>query len=383
MSAAASIPHRLPGHPVLIPRVLIHNLALLVPAEERFALLLYARMDREECYVPMSDLEWTRHSGLDPRSKELAIRGLKNKGLLLTEGLGGRARYCTDTRGFMRWASQADRSRKPRTAGRGVTIKPGAKVHPECAGGCMMLRQDCTPRETGFAAVTPGNSLHVVNETVSVSPAAATKEMPFAKPVSRPDDDNSRRPRHLKRRLAAAKPKHPAQHEVAPSRLGPVNAGASGSGSKPAGHNRVQPAGPSPAEAACMEAMEQEQAAKAWPLALARLALCRPAVGLDFLIKLLAAVVRCGLSGVTDAELAGALKQAAAHKRNYQQSVGLFLKTVPEMLIAMRRERRDNSPPASPESLLVARKESLAAMRASPDWDTLTPEQKAALLADD
>ncbi len=128
MSAAAAIPHRLPGHAITVPRALIRNQALLVPAELRLALLLYDAQDREERYVPLADLEWQRYAGLDPRTKELAIKGLRNKGLLRIEGQGRQARFCTDTRGFMRWASEVDRENmKPRTVGRSTaaTVAPG------------------------------------------------------------------------------------------------------------------------------------------------------------------------------------------------------------------------------------------------------------------
>ena len=334
-SAATTLPHRLPGHPVSIPRVLVRNQALLVPAELRFALLLYDRMEREERFVPIADQEWTRYSGLDPRSKELAIKGLKQKGLLLTDGLGERARYCSDTRGFMKWAADADRTKKPRTAGRGVSMKPGAKVHPECAGGCMMLRAD-NFRETGFA-VPPPAGLHVVHGPSSITPTVSTKELPFAKPVSRPGDpgtdQNSRRPRHLKRRLAAAeKAIHPELSE-APSRVGAVNAGASGSVHKPAVDNRPRPAA------------DQSKVSASWPLTLARLERCGPSVGVAFLVRLLD-VVLVRFSGVTDQELVEAIERAAIPKATYQKSVGLFLETVPDMLAVMRKAA-NQSPPAN------------------------------------
>jgi hypothetical protein len=74
---------------------------------------------------------------------------------------------------------------------------------------------------------------------------------------------------------------------------------------------------------------------QAWPLTLARLALCGPLVDVSFLVRLLA-VVQARFAGVTDAELCQAIDLAALPKVKYQKSVGLFLETVPAMLRAMR-----------------------------------------------
>lgn len=376
-AAASSMPHRLPGHPVTIPRVLVRNQALLVPAELRLALLLFDRMEREERYVPLADEEWTRYSGLDPRSKELAIKGLKQKGLLLTEGLGQRARYCTDTRGFMRWASVADRTKKPRTAGRGVTPAPKQKIHADCAaGGCSMLRQACGPRETGFVTspvtvIRPASPQESFDYFASdkITPAVAPKEAEFAKPVSRNPEADLRRPRHLKRRLAAAqKPIHPP-HVAAPSRVGPANSGTVSSDPRPAVQKPVQSAESSGVSADSLEL--------AWPLTLARLAECGPLVGAAFLARLLA-VIQSRYSGVTDAELTDAIERAGMSKATYQQSAGLFLKTVPDMLGAMRRE---HSPPVIRSPLDKRMEcERLAILKAGERWPDLTSAEREDLI---
>lgn len=330
MSAASPLSHRLPGHAISIPRVLIRNQALLVPAELRLATLLFDRMDREERFVPIPDQEWTQFTGLDPRSKEMAIRGLKDKALLKVEGTGAKARYCSDTRGFMRWAADVDRSKKPRTAGRGVTMKPGLKVHPECQSGCAMLRADQLAaegaRETGFVTSNPAG-LHLIQTTGTLTPSVPIKESGFAKPVSRVADpeptQETRRPRHLKRHAKDITP----DQTSAPGRVGPVNAGASGS--RPAVQNSVQPVA--------------QDRASSFARALARLALCGPHVGIEFLRRLLAAV-DARHTGVSDEELTEAISRAAAAKGRYQKSVGLFLETVPDVIGVMRAESAKSPP---------------------------------------
>jgi hypothetical protein len=349
VSAAAAVPSRLPGQVVAIPRVFIRNQALLVPAELRFATLLFDRMEGEERFVPMSDKEWTRFSGLDPRSKELAIKGLTTKRLLVVEGKGEKARFSSDVRGFMRWAGEVDRSLKPRTAGRAVTVKK-AVMHPECAGsGCAMLRQNAVTDqryETGF--VKPG--LFVLPNPAAQVSCAATNVPEFAKPVSQTSESSAaapvpvnrgsdtRRPRHLKRRLRAQNP--PAKEFLHPnteasSRVGPVNAGTSGQEGRRVVDPPVSPKS------------DAEKAAAEWPLTFARLRAVVPGIDALFLLRLLA-IVRATYSGVNDAELAAAAEQAWRSKSGYQKGAGLFLDTIPQALAALRaRGEARAGPPGS------------------------------------
>jgi hypothetical protein len=181
--------------------------------------------------------------------------------------------------------------------------------------------------------------------------ACVTTNIPeFAKPVSqspsqvdltsapapvvekRGSDD--RRPRHLKRRLRAQQEILNPETEGAPSRVGPVNAGASDPSQRPA----VVPAylaGAAPAPVSKPGKSEIAAAESQWPLTLARLRAVVPGIDALFLLRLLQ-IVNTRFSGVTDVELAAAAEQAWRARSGYQKGAGLFLDTIPEAMAALR-----------------------------------------------
>lgn len=134
-----------------IPISLARNNSMLTPADIRLSLMVFANPD-----APITDEEWTESSGLDPRMKAMAIKGLREKGLSV-EGKGNGAKYHFDTSVWEAWWRSRPRSEKARTTGRAPTVKakPGMKVHPDCQDQCQRL---CEPAKS---------------EVISISSAAA------------------------------------------------------------------------------------------------------------------------------------------------------------------------------------------------------------------
>lgn len=223
----------------------------------------------------ISDKTWENWTGLDPRSKELATRGLVKKGFRI-EGRGSRSRFIFSDKDWAEYVEQAHEARRaetlerPRTEGRRVDPKPQQKIHPECReSGCALLRRD------------------------SISLVPATQD---AKPVSHSagSDDGKR--------------------DSASKQIIPL----------PAIKNakRVsQTAG---------------DLAQLWGATLAALREYFPLVGLAFLARLLAAIAGM-FAGLTDSELAQAVHFAWKNKSGRQQSEGLFILTIPEAIQALRR----------------------------------------------
>jgi hypothetical protein len=90
----------------------------------------------------VSDKHWEEWTGKDPRMKEYAIRGLKEKGCLHVRGRGERAKYYFERDKWDSWVRSRPRHERARTLGRSrsVTAKTGMQVHQECRErGCARL----------------------------------------------------------------------------------------------------------------------------------------------------------------------------------------------------------------------------------------------------
>jgi hypothetical protein len=287
--------------------------------------LMYGKTWADD-WVSVSDEDWVRYTGMDPKSKANAIRGLKEKKFLRVEGSGAKARYWYDRVAFKAWAKEADHSAKPRTAGRVETkpAKPGQKLHPECAdrgcarlcesapgsvpaGGCETARPGpvlVRPSATGSAVGSVSGPVVIrQNEETAkpVKPVVSSKVTRFRKPVSEKSDSALQPETGLG---SAAAPK------TAESGRGRVSGG--GGGGRP-----------------------PSDLVKLWPLSLAELQRTTPGVGAAFLARLLS-VVNASTPNVNDADLCDAIKRAWNGKAGYQRGVGLFLETVPEMLQTTR-----------------------------------------------
>jgi len=144
-----------------VPNEFAENQAAFIPAERALALIIFRDARNVKGFTDLngtaqiSDQQWTDWTGLKPRMKELAVRGLRDKGLEVN-GEGQRAKYSWN---WNRWnqafitrpeRSNYDPKRKERDA------KNAGKVHPDCATGCAKLRelQGSTNQETPFLVTT-------------------------------------------------------------------------------------------------------------------------------------------------------------------------------------------------------------------------------------
>jgi len=250
-----------------IPNSLIENQALLTRAELALALIVLRRGNR-----PVSDANWQAWTGLKPRMKEAAAAGLRAKCLKI-DGRGDSAQYAFDFQTWESFVKTSDRAEKPRTVGRAVDPKPGAKIHQACRdNGCQMLCDASQKCET---------------------PAFAT---PNAQRVAQIDKAPS---------FATPSPKSTVKSE-SPSIATP-NA----------------------------QRVARNVAESDFPLTMASVREAYPLVGVDFLGRLVERV--SGPHGVvTDAELCKAVGMAWAANHRKQKSEGLFLLTVPEALAVLR-----------------------------------------------
>jgi len=130
-----------------VPNEFAEHQATFIPAERALALLIFRRAENAKGITDLNgtaqitDAQWTSCTGLQPRMKELAIRGLKARGLEVN-GEGQRAKFSWN---WNRWNQSIrempdfahyDPKRKERDAKAAAN-----KVHPDCATGCAKLRE--------------------------------------------------------------------------------------------------------------------------------------------------------------------------------------------------------------------------------------------------
>ena len=142
----------------------------LTPSELRLMLILVKRgAHREE--VSVSSRNWEDWTGLDPKSRELAIRGLQKKGFHI-EGRGDRARFRFNRDEWRQFCRTADRSIRPHVEQKRSPAKPGQMIHPECRErGCAMARQAEDSNLISISDATPNRK--PVSDFVNLSPTKA------------------------------------------------------------------------------------------------------------------------------------------------------------------------------------------------------------------
>lgn len=314
MSAAAATP--LPRsenqlvQTVKAYNALVEHQALLTPAEFRLGMIIVRRGGHREG-VTISDRHWTSWTGLDPRSKELAIKGLQKK-CFRVEGRGDRARFHFERSTWDEFVTKTVQHEKPRTAGRRVDPKPGAKIHPECRDrGCALLHRE----EAGD------------NSDLSLVPA-----IPNAKRVSQTSSGSP--------------------------------------GDLCTGSTALSLVTPTPI-AKRVSQISADAAEQIWAKTLSCLQAIFPLVGLAFLVRLVA-VVRAIFHDVSDDELARAVQFAWRQKKT-QKSEGLFLLTVPEAVAAIRRLPAPTKRPDLTEGVRMLLSRAVAALdaRGAPFTDVL------------
>lgn len=257
-----------------VPHSFAENQAALIPAERALALIILRRAENGKGNTDMNGTAkgisaetWERWTGLAPRQLDYAIKGLKEKGLVMS-GRGSSATYRWDWNEWNRAIQNRERIVSPNTDPKRKEreAKAGQKVHEECHDhGCAMLR----------AGECPGDSAQSTAVTAK-GPKSKTLVMPT--PI----------------------PQYTAQ-------------------------------------------TPELVAEKQWSSAFAAMLSFFPMVTVAFLVRLVA-IARALFPNVTDAELAQAVNLAY---RPGQTSAGLFLRTIPDALIALRRQKKiaAQSPP--------------------------------------
>ena len=136
----------------MVPNSFAENQGALTAAEQRLALIVIRRTNDGSVGL-ISDRLWEKWTGLGERQKEYAVSGLREKGLAIV-GRGDTARYKFDWQKWQNYVKSAKPGERAKTAGVvAVTPKPGANVHPDCAGhGCAMMRA-CNPAPAAGSVV--------------------------------------------------------------------------------------------------------------------------------------------------------------------------------------------------------------------------------------
>jgi hypothetical protein len=291
MSSHAAAPRVSPNSlvaTVMAYNTLVEHTVLMTPAEYRLATaLVHAGAHRQP--VGLSDATWEKWTGLDPRSMEIATKGLLSKGFEV-QGRGRQARYRFDfdpnrkNGKWMQFISTAERQCKPRSAGRKADPPKKPALHPDCEGGCELAR-----RAELNLVLADKNAKRVSHNT---APSGAEQSTPTEGGVQSPNAATCLAQKGL---TLIQNAKHVSQNSA--------------------------------------QVVEQQ-----WARSLAALRAIFPLVGLGFLARLVAVVIGlfCDLS---DLELADAIGFAWNARGRYQKSEGLFLLTVPDAVRALREQK--------------------------------------------
>jgi len=154
-----------------IPNVLIQNAKHLTYAEFLFACIVARRADQDGL---VTDAMWQEWTGMTPKSRENAERGLRAHKLVIGDKPN---RYGLDVRSFSGWARHANPADR-RTAGRGPSAPPvDVRLHRECKNQCAMA--------AGRAQLIPLDATEVAKQVSSVSSVEASRENGASKPQGR------------------------------------------------------------------------------------------------------------------------------------------------------------------------------------------------------
>ena len=172
-----------------VPNEFAQHQHAFIPAERALALIIWRTAENAKGFTDLngtaqiSDAQWTEWTGLKPRMKELAARGLREKGLEVN-GEGQKAKYSWN---WNRWnnafrdmpePSAYDPKRKERDA-----AASAKRVHPDCATGCAKLRE-AQVKNGGSNQISPVLVMPVAQPVARVDPAPPMKAVHFPKPGS-------------------------------------------------------------------------------------------------------------------------------------------------------------------------------------------------------
>jgi hypothetical protein len=140
MSTPAGLPNP-EGNWTKVPNRFLDCLHMFTPAETALALIVL----RNRGNYPISDSHWEKWTGYSDRHKQNAIKGLASQEFFEVVGSGNSARYKPTLEKWSRHiTNHPPAPGKPRTAGRGPTVKtPVAAAHPCCIeNGCQLTKRD-------------------------------------------------------------------------------------------------------------------------------------------------------------------------------------------------------------------------------------------------
>lgn len=300
------------------PNDFVEHMYLLTDAEVRLALMVLRRNG-----ISISDSVWENWSGRSARHKLNALHGLRAKNVIKLHGRGHSARFEFDAPGWSHyWSSCGRPTEKPRTFGRGPTIKtPIARAHPDCiAGGCQMARRQ--------ESLSP---LNLVELRKPVSDSADIKIDVVDQAKSVADDSGRRLEQNLHQYDAVSADvsgsNQAEQKQVKPLPSTKFRKPVSNSGQTQGKPRKRKPITPPKTIA---------ESNRDWPLATAQLVVFGQ-TALSFLVVLIPLLLS-EFPDLTDSELADAMKQGA---KPGMKGPGLWKYTVPDYL---RQGRADGAP---------------------------------------
>jgi hypothetical protein len=360
----------------------VQNFNLIVEAQWAFtaaefrlaAILVKKGAHRED--VSITAKNWEEWTGLDPKSRDVAIRGLKQKGFHVS-GRGNKAKFRFDSDELRRYWRSADRAVRPKTEQKRTPAKPGQMIHPACReNGCEMARQaeavesnlisiDAARPSAALASDSysaPGLDLGSDSATPSVTSAADSRAASTEKSTEElwndlPTMTSSTNPstkissRILKTTMrtkttsvpSAAPDSTKSTTKIVPNPTTTISNSPAPSPNQAVEENqpRKDKVSTSPGEKAGRSSACDDKAARHinpqdWPLTLTAMTQRFLTAGLNFLARLLPEVQKRS-ADIQDLELSQAI--AAATKKN-QHSEALWLRTVPECVENIRREKK-------------------------------------------
>lgn len=164
-----------------VPNSFIENQAAMIPAERALALAIFRRTSKvlpngrlSFDNAPISDRTWESWTGLAPRQREYAIKGLRERGLLL-DGRGDSAKFSWDLSCWNESLKRIQVLESPNPKPKERAVQPGAKIHEEChTNGCAMLRQ-CQGAQDGPKSISPMLVMPVAQCTAQIEKQPAPK----------------------------------------------------------------------------------------------------------------------------------------------------------------------------------------------------------------
>jgi hypothetical protein len=370
---------------VLAYNALTEDQSLLTPAELRLALILVRRGAHRQD-VSVSAENWKRWTGLDPKSRDLAIRGLTKKCFRVT-GRGDKARFRFEFDEWKAFVRQADRTSRPHVQQKRVPAKPNQMIHPECREqGCFLARQTEDANLVSIDAAT-GNRKQVSNFAIVSpvtpglsgssdpgnccdDPSGQTKQMEDVcektgqdicstkNSTTQPNAVSVKATRTTTQTRKTKTTQIPTIATTTPANrmknadyMSPISAAgqqAAASSPAPSTAKSVRtPRSEKPSVAtqnrkpvsnfpiSSPVAQFHATVAELWPFTMSAMFERSPTAGPEFLCRLLAAV-QVKTPEIADSDLATALRAAT---KKTQHSEGLWLKTVPVAIENLKRER--------------------------------------------